>query len=463
MAEIDVNAYATTAANAAAGAPSVIETQQPGATGALRQVVAIGDPTTRTSIQTVKPASTAAASTDLPAVVALHPSSPLPTGTNSIGRSAIDQTTNIIAATVMQNAAVAVGNGVNLNVQGYSTAIISISGTMSGSTIVFKESPDDVTFSPIAAHQIGITGNLLTTTTNTGEFRISCAGLKSLQAVITVYGTGSITVKGSVSVLSGHGTTVNSNIIASLPVGTNAIGTFGTALPTGTNSIGSVKIPDLATAGALAALNAAVTTAVNSQGIVAIQLTGTWVGTITFQGTEDPAGIAATSTSWFNVNGVASVTGLQVTSTTSNGQFRVNAGGYTSVRAIMTVFTSGSATVWLNASLAPSMATLAEPLPIGTNGIGTVGTTSAIINVGQKVVAATATQISATSTIPTNGIVIQALSTNTASLFIGGSTVTTTTGFELTAGQSMSFTANLNTLYIISVASTTDKICWNVE
>ena len=317
MAEIDVNAYATTAANAAAGAPSVIETQQPGATGALRQVVAIGDPTTRTSIQTVKPASTAAASTDLPAVVALHPSSPLPTGTNSIGRSAIDQTTNIIAATVMQNAAVAVGNGVNLNVQGYSTAIISISGTMSGSTIVFNESFDDVNFRPIAAHQLGITGNLLTTTTNTGEFRISCAGLKSLQAVITVYGTGSITVKGSVSVLSGHGTTVNSNIIAALPTGTNAIGTFGT--------------------------------------------------------------------------------------------------------------------------------------------------TSAVINVGQKVVATTATQISATSTIPTNGIVIQALSTNTASLFIGGSTVTTTTGFELTAGQSMSFTANLNTLYIISVASTTDKICWNVE
>ena len=223
----------------------------------------------------------------------------------------------IPTATVMQNAAVAIGVGVNLNVQGYASAIISISGTMSGSTIVFKESPDDVTFSPIAAHQIGITGNLLTTTTSTGEFRISCAGLKSLQAVITVYGTGSITVKGSVSVLSGHGTTVNSNIIASLPVGTNAIGTFGT--------------------------------------------------------------------------------------------------------------------------------------------------TSAVINVGQKVVATTATQISATSTIPTNGIVIQALSTNTASLFIGGSTVTTTTGFELTAGQSMSFTANLNTLYIISVASTTDKICWNVE
>ena len=142
-------------------------------------------------------------------------------------------------------------------------------------------------------------------------------------------------------------------------------------LPTGTNTIGNVKLPDVATASSLAALNAIITIAVNSQGIVAIQITGTWVGTITFQGTEDPTGITAPSTSWFNVNGVASVTGVQVTSTTANGQFRINSGGYTAVRAIMTAFTSGSAIVWINASVAPSMATLAEPLPTGTNIIGT--------------------------------------------------------------------------------------------
>lgn len=138
-----------------------------------------------------------------------------------------------------------------------------------------------------------------------------------------------------------------------------------------------IKIPDLATTGTLAALSAVVVTASSSQGIVAIQLTGTWVGTITFQGTEDPLGVTAPSTSWFNVNGVASVSGLQLTNVTANGQFRVNAGGYTAVRAIMTVFTSGSATVWINASSASSMATLAEPLPVGANTIGNVGSSSA--------------------------------------------------------------------------------------
>lgn len=97
------------------------------------------------------------------------------------------------------------------------------------------------------------------------------------------------------------------------------------------------------------------------------------------------------------------------------------------------------------------------------SGSWTVGTTSAAVNVGQKTVSTTATQLSATSTVPTNGIIVRALSTNTASIFVGGSGVTTSTGYELVAGEATSFTCNLNTLYIISAASTTDKACWNVE
>ena len=152
----------------------------------------------------------------------------IPAGANSIGKTATDQTTNIIAPTIMQNAAVAVGNGVNLNVQGYSTAIITVSGTMSaGTTITFKESTNDVVFNPIAAHQLGVSGNLSTTTTTTGEYRISCAGLKSLQAVITTYGAGTVTATGFVSVFSGHSTTVNANIIAALPAGAATIGSVG--------------------------------------------------------------------------------------------------------------------------------------------------------------------------------------------------------------------------------------------
>ena len=93
---------------------------------------------------------------------------------------------------------------------------------------------------------------------------------------------------------------------------------------------------------------------------------------------------------------------------------------------------------------------------------GLVGTSTATVNVGQQTVNTTAVQISASSTVPTNGILIGALSTNTGSIFIGGSGVTTTTGAELLPGASLPFTCNLNTLYIISAASTTDRIWWNV-
>lgn len=106
---------------------------------------------------------------------------------------------------------------------------------------------------------------------------------------------------------------------------------------------------------------------------------------------------------------------------------------------------------------------ITNALPAGTNTIGKVGTTSAVVNVGQQTVNTTAVQISAVSTVPTNGIIVRALSTNTASIFVGDSGVTTTNGFELVAGESMSFTANLNTLYIRSAASASDKVCYNVE
>jgi hypothetical protein len=97
-----------------------------------------------------------------------------------------------------------------------------------------------------------------------------------------------------------------------------------------------------------------------------------------------------------------------------------------------------------------------------TNGNQRTGTSSAAVNVGQQTVNTTAVQISASSTVPTNGIIVGALSTNGASIFIGGSGVTTSNGAELTPGSSLPFTCNLNTLYIISAASTTDKIWWDL-
>jgi len=131
----------------------------------------------------------------------------------------------------------------------------------------------------------------------------------------------------------------------------------------------------------------------------------------------------------------------------------------------------------LNQSYDPVFATLVNQVvgsPDGTNlyslkvnadgSINTAGggTPSATINIGQTTSAVTATQLSSSSIAMTNGIVIQALSTNTASVYIGNSSVTTANGFELTAGSSLTISpSNINLVYVIG-SNATDKVCWSV-
>lgn len=207
------------------------------------------------------------------------------------------------------------------------------------------------------------------------------------------------------------------------------------------NGRAKVVQSDLAVTATLAAASATGATATVGSGIAGIQLTGTWVGTITFQGTQDPLAATAPAASWFNVNGVASVTGLQVTSTTTNGQWRVNAGGYTAVRAIMTVFTSGSATVWINSSAAASMATLAEPLPAGANTIGAV-------NIAATQTLAAVTAITNALPAGTNNIG----KVNAATSATGGATPFTLISAATTNATSVKATAG--TVYSIQASNT---------
>lgn len=115
------------------------------------------------------------------------------------------------SATTMQNAAAANGNGTNLNVQGFATAIINItsSPSMSGGTVVnFEASTDDTEWQPILAHQIGVQGNQVLTTSTDGDYRINCAGFKSIRTRISGYSAGAVTTKGYATPLSGPATTV---------------------------------------------------------------------------------------------------------------------------------------------------------------------------------------------------------------------------------------------------------------
>lgn len=102
-------------------------------------------------------------------------------------------------------------------------------------------------------------------------------------------------------------------------------------------------------------------------------------------------------------------------------------------------------------------------LVTGTANIGNVGTVlEAAPLVGQTTSNTSAVQLSGSSSPATNGIIVQAMSTNALSVFIGPSGVTSSNGFELQAGQASSFTTtNITGLYVIG-GNNTDKVCWSV-
>ena len=90
--------------------------------------------------------------------------------------------------------------------------------------------------------------------------------------------------------------------------------------------------------GSLAAAAATVVLTISGKSSASVQLSGTWVGTVTFEGTVD-------GTTWNNVNAVAATTSTPQPTTTVNGLYRLTPGGLSQIRANMTAYTSGSVTV----------------------------------------------------------------------------------------------------------------------
>jgi hypothetical protein len=106
---------------------------------------------------------------------------------------------------------------------------------------------------------------------------------------------------------------------------------------------------------------------INTQasGACGVQISGVWTGTIVFEATVDGA-------IWNPVLAVNSVTDDEVTQTTANGNWIIACAGFQKVRARGNTVTSGSATVFLNASTCPQVVTLGGSIPEGSATIGGV-------------------------------------------------------------------------------------------
>lgn len=95
------------------------------------------------------------------------------------------------------------------------------------------------------------------------------------------------------------------------------------------------------------------------------QLSGTWVGTITFEASNDNA-------NWNSISGLKVSDGVIAQTATVNDHYRVTVSGFGYVRARCSAYTSGTIVVTANASPNTSGVVLNIPLPAGTNAIGTV-------------------------------------------------------------------------------------------
>ena len=106
-----------------------------------------------------------------------------------------------------------------------------------------------------------------------------------------------------------------------------------------------ITATDTISSGTLGALSQTVVLSTVGQSSASVKITGTWVGTIIFEGSTN-------GTTWDSINAVAASTSQPQPTTTVNGLYRLTPGGLMQIRVIMSAYTSGTATISMRASLA---------------------------------------------------------------------------------------------------------------
>lgn len=140
----------------------------------------------------------------------------------------------------LQSAATATGNGTSLDVLGYATCLLTVTGTYTGLSVIIEGSADGTAWSTLNISQLG-TNAITTTLSNNGIFQVATAGLQSIRARISAIASGSVTIAGHATLTPFFGRTSDMHMadkldyindsITSYPTG-NYITTISTATTT---------------------------------------------------------------------------------------------------------------------------------------------------------------------------------------------------------------------------------------
>lgn len=102
--------------------------------------------------------------------------------------------------------------------------------------------------------------------------------------------------------------------------------------------------PDTTATGSIAANGASVSLALDGDGAVGVQISGTWTGTLQFEATID-------GVTWYPVNAARAGSSFIPQNTTVNGIHRLTPAGLSQVRVTATAWGTGTATITIRATL----------------------------------------------------------------------------------------------------------------
>lgn len=153
---------------------------------------------------------------------------------------------------------------------------------------------------------------------------------------------------------------------------------------------------------------------------------------------------------------------------TGSGNFKVSLQESNATQTVSGTVAATQSGTW---SITNVSGTVSLPTGASTSALQTTGNTSlssidtktyatpTTVFAGQKTVAVTNTAVAIASSQAVLGVIVQALSANVNSIYVGPSTVTTANGFELQPGQATSVAiTNLSTVFINGTSG--DGICY---
>lgn len=219
------------------------------------------------------------------------------------------------------------------------------------------------------------------------EFQVIKIALGADGAMDTLVDSGQQTMANSLPVVLASDQ-ASVPVAATLQAGSAAVGKLAansgvdigdvdvTSIAAGTNNIGDVDIETFEPSADVTLQNAATGTGngtvltTTGYGTAIIQVTGTFVATITFEGTADGSNYQSISATQIGTSTIA-------TTATTTGIFRLSVSGITSIRARISAYTSGSVTAigrTTNAPFGPKVVAISGTVTVGSHAVTNAGT-----------------------------------------------------------------------------------------